>query len=206
MDLNFTEASSLAIIDRQIEGIEENIAPAQYEVIRRVIYATADLEYRSLLRFSDGVLAKGAAALAAVTPIIVDVPEIQVSIVPKLQQTFGNPVYCCATNSPEIAAKSTKAAKGLEILGNKYPNSIFIIGQEQTAMAMMVNLLQNKVIEPSFAIATPPTFLELDTKQKLQDSYIPNISLASSKGGASVASEIFNSLLRLAWQAQQKGS
>lgn len=206
MDLNFTEASSLAIIDRQVEGIEENIAPAQYEVIRRVIYATADLEYSSLLRFSDGVLGKGAAALTAVTPIIVDVPEIQVSIVPQLQQTFGNPVYCCATSSREIAAKSTKAAKGLEILGNKYPNSIFIIGQEQTAMAMMVNLLQNKVIEPSLAIATPPTFLELDTKQKLQDSYIPNISLASSKGGASVASAIFNSLLSLAWLAQQKSN
>ncbi len=96
MDLHFTEASSLAIIDHQIErieGIESNFSPAQYEIIRQVIYSTADMEYQSLLKFSDSALAKGAAALTAITPIIVDVPEVQVSIVPKLQQTFGNPVY-----------------------------------------------------------------------------------------------------------------
>jgi precorrin-8X/cobalt-precorrin-8 methylmutase len=205
MDLSFTEASSLAIIDRQIEGIEKNVAPSQYEIIRQVIYYTADLEYGSLIEFSDGALAKGAAALTALTPIIVDVPEIQVSIVPKLQQSFGNPVYCCTTTSPQIADKSTKAAQGLEILGHKYPNGIFIIGQEQTAMSTMVNLLKDKVIEPSLAIATPPMFIELDTKQRLKESYIPNISLNSSKGGANVAAAIFSSLLRLTWQAQQKG-
>ena len=205
MDLSFTEASSLAIIDRQIEGIEKNFAPSQYEIIRQVIYCTADLEYGSLVEFSDGALAKGAAALTALTPIIVDVPEIQVSIVPKLQQSFGNPVYCCTTTSQESADRSTKAARGLDILGHKYPNGIFIIGQEETAMSTMINLLKDKVIEPSLAIATAPMFIESDTKQILKESYIPSISLKSSKGGANIAAAIFSSLLKLTWQAQRQG-
>ena len=204
MDLHFTEASSLAIIDRQIErmeGIDSNFSPAQYEIIRQVIYSTADLEYQSLLKFSDGALAKGAAALTATTPIIVDVPEIQVSIVPKLQQTFGNPVYCCATSSNKVTVQATRAANGLKILASKYPHGIFIIGQDQTAMSTMIDLLRNKIIEPSLAIATPPTFLKSHSKQRLQKSSIPYVCVNSDKGSATVASAIFNALIRLTWHA-----
>lgn len=197
MDLSFAEASSLAIIDRQMEGIITKIAPAQYEIVRQVIYATADLDYQSLLNFSPGALTKAAAALTAATPIIVDVPEIQVSIVPKLQKTFGNPVYCCATTKVEVKDKSTKIARGLETLAKKYPHSIFIIGQEQTAMTTMIDLLDNKRIEPSLAIATPPIFLESHQKPRLIKSSIPYICLNANKGGANVASAIFNSLIKL---------
>ncbi|MGB5637464.1 MAG: precorrin-8X methylmutase [Waterburya sp.] len=204
MDLQFTEASSLAIIDRQIEGIEENFSPAQYEIIRQVIYYTGDMEYQSLLKFSDGALAKGAAALTAITPIIVDVPEVQVSIVPRLQQTFRNPVYCCATISTEVTDKVTRASNGLEMLGSKYPHGILIIGQDQTAMSTMVDLLRNKVIEPTLAIATPPTFLESNTKQRLQKSSIPYVCVNRDKGGATVASAILNALISLTWQASRK--
>ena len=206
MDLHFTEASSLAIIDRQIErmeGIESNFSPAQYEIIRQVIYSTADMEYQSLLKFSDGALAKGAAALTAITPIIVDVPEIQVSIVPKLQQTFRNPVYCCTTNSDKVTDQVTRAANGLKMLASKYPHSIFIIGQDQTAMSTMIDLLRKKVIEPTLAIATPPTFLKSHAKQELQQSSIPYVCVNSDKGGATVASAIFKALIRLTWQASR---
>lgn len=204
MDLNFTEASSLAIIDRQIQEIEKNVTPAQYEIIRQVVYATADLEYQSLLKFSDGALAKGTAALSAITPIIVDVPEIQVSIVPKLQKTFSNPVYCCTTTKSEILGKATQASQGLEILASKYPHGIFIIGQDQTTLCKMVDLVSNKVIEPSLAIATPPIFLESNSKHKLHQSSIPYIYVDSDKGGATVATAIFNALISLTWQASQQ--
>lgn len=204
MDLNYTEASALAIIDRQIDDLEPNITPAQYEVIRRVVYYTADLEYKSLLRFSANALAKGAAALTAVTPIIVDLPEIQVSVVSSVQKTFGNPVYCCTTASNTPSAYNSKASSGLEILGNKYPQGIFVIGQDQAAMCTMLNLLTNKVIEPSLAIVTPPIFNESESKLKLQNSSIPHICINSQKGGLNVASAIINSLIRLTWQAERK--
>ena len=164
-------------------------------------HATADLDYQSLLNFSAGALTKAAVALTAATPIIVDVPEIQVSIVPKLQQTFGNSVYCCATTKVEVAGKSSRAARGLEILGKKYPQSIFIIGQDQTAMSSLIDLLRNKVIEPSLAIATPPTFIEPHNKQRLIESSVPYICLNAEKGGANIASAIFNSLIRLTWKS-----
>jgi precorrin-8X/cobalt-precorrin-8 methylmutase len=134
----------------------------------------------------------------------VDVPEIQVSIVPKLQKTFMNPVYCCATNSNNMVEDESKAASGLELLGNRYPQAIFIIGRDQAALLTMIDLLENKVIEPSLAIATPPMFIELETKQKLKNFDFPYIYINDQKGGANIAASVFNSLIRLAWQAERR--
>lgn len=197
MNLHFTEAASLAIIDRQLEGLEK-FSPSQYEILRQVIYHTGDLEYQSLLRFSETALVKGAAALTAKTPIIVDVPEIQVKIVPRIRQTFGNPVYCCATNATATAQK-TQAANGLKTLAKDRPNSIIVIGQDETAMATAIELVKSKAIAPSLAIFTPPTFIEADSQKWLKHSAVPYIIVDRDKGGANIASAIFNGLLRLTW-------
>ncbi|MGL4879822.1 MAG: precorrin-8X methylmutase [Waterburya sp.] len=201
MNLDFTEASSLAVIDRQLEHSDCQLTAAQYEIIRQVIYHTADFEYSSLLKFSEGALAKGAAALTACTPIVVDVPEIQVSIVPILQKTFRNPVYCAVTSSTEASKTKTRAAYGLEALGNKYPNGIFIIGQDATALTTLTELIKRKVINPSLAIATPPLLIASEEKQILINSLTPLVYVNSPKGSTSVASAIFKSLIQLTWLA-----
>ena len=90
MEWHVTDAQSLGIIDREIG--DHVLSPAEYEIVRRVIYTTADFEYKSLIRFSDHALQAGAAALAARTTIVVDVPMVQVGITPHLQSTFANPL------------------------------------------------------------------------------------------------------------------
>ncbi|MDJ0591056.1 MAG: precorrin-8X methylmutase [Pleurocapsa sp. MO_226.B13] len=203
MDIHFTEASSLASIDRQIEARDYNLAPAQYEIIRQVIYHTADFEYYSLLKFSEAALTLGFEALIAGVPIVVDVPEIQVSIVPRLQQTFFNPVYCCATTSIKFDETKTKAVSGLENLASSHSNAIFVIGQDQTALASLVDLIKAEVISPRLAIVTAPLFIAPNIKQYFQTASIPTIYIDSPKGGATVASAIVNSLVNLAWRANQ---
>ena len=92
MEWHATDAQSLSIIDREMENCR--FTPAEYEIVRRVVYATADFDYADLIRFSDRALQSGAAALAARTTIIVDVPMVQVGIAPRIQAAFANPVYC----------------------------------------------------------------------------------------------------------------
>ena len=113
-------------------------------------------------------------------------------------------MYCCATISSIIPEYGSKASSGLEILGSQHPNAIFVIGQDQPAMSTMLDLLINKVIEPSLAIATPPIFTELESKQRLKNSDIPHICINSHKGGANIASAILNSLIKLTWRAERK--
>ena len=199
MDINFIEASALANIDSHLQD-NSSVSPAQYEIIRKVIYRTADFDYSSLLKFSNDPLFRGYKALTASLPIIVDVPEIQVSIVPRLQQTFYNSVYCCATTGTKNSRTKSKAAFGLESLAAQYPNSIFIIGQDRTALQVALDLVKNGAINPSLAIATAPLFIEQDLKKYLKSASFPTIYIDSSKGGATVAAAIFNGLVDLSWR------
>ncbi|NEQ69246.1 MAG: precorrin-8X methylmutase, partial [Symploca sp. SIO2D2] len=58
MEWHVTDAQSLAIIDREMG--KHAFSAAEYEIVRRVIYATADFEYKSLIRFSERSLQAGA--------------------------------------------------------------------------------------------------------------------------------------------------
>ncbi|MFB2923019.1 MULTISPECIES: precorrin-8X methylmutase [Aerosakkonema] len=206
MEWHLTDAQSLAIIDREIG--EHVFSPAEYEIVRRVIYATADFEYKSLIRFSERALQAGAAALAARSTIVVDVPMVQVGITPSIQNTFANPVYCSMDALTRPQREKTRVAWGIETLARRYPEGIFIVGYAQTALNSLVELIEAEEIRPALVIGTPAGFVDVDVaKERLQDSLIPHIRTEGRKGSAVVASAIVNGLVDLAWQAYgQEGS
>jgi precorrin-8X/cobalt-precorrin-8 methylmutase len=200
MEWHVTDAQSLAIIDNEIEN--HVFSPAEYEIVRRVIYSTADFEYKSLIRFSERALQAGAAALAARTTIVVDVPMVQVGIASEIQNTFANPVYCSMEALTRPQKEKTRAAWGIETLAKRYPEGIFVIGQAQTALTALVDLIEAEEIRPALIIATPVGFVNVDeAKRRLQDSLVPHITIESRKGNAVVAAAIVDGLVDLAWQA-----
>lgn len=200
MEWHVTDAQSLAIIDREMS--DHVFSPAEYEIVRRVIYATADFEYQDLIRFSERALQAGAAALAARTTIVVDVPMVQVGITPYIQATFANPVYCSMEALTRPQKERTKAAWGIETLARRYPEGIFVVGQAQTALTSLVELIEAEEIRPALVIGTPAGFVDVDVvKDRLKDSLIPHIRITGRKGSAVVASAIVTGLVDLAWQA-----
>jgi precorrin-8X/cobalt-precorrin-8 methylmutase len=200
MEWHVTDAQSLAIIDSEIG--DHVFSPAEYEIVRRVVYATADFEYKSLIRFSEQALQAGAAALAARTTIVVDVPMVQVGIAYDIQNTFANPVYCSMETVTRPQKEKTLAAWGIETLAKRYPEGIFVVGQAQTALTALVDLIETEEIRPALVIATPVGFVDADTaKSRLQDSLVPHITIDSRKGNAVVAAAIVDGLVDLAWQA-----
>jgi precorrin-8X/cobalt-precorrin-8 methylmutase len=200
MEWHITDAHSFRIIDREVG--EHSFTPAEYEIVRRVIYATADFEYKSLLRFSDQALQSGAAALAARSTIIVDVPMVQVGIMPTVQATFANPVYCSMEAITRPQREKTQVAWGMETLARRYPEAIFVVGQGQTALAAIVDLIDAEEIRPSLVIGTPAEFLSTEKLDKrLAASLVPHVRIRGRKGSAVVAAAIVNGLADLAWQA-----
>lgn len=200
MEWHVTDAQSLAIIDREMG--DHVFSPAEYEIVRRVIYATADFEYQSLIRFSERALQAGAAALAARTTIVVDVPMVQVGITPRIQETFANPVYCSMEALTRPQKEKTKTAWGIQTLARRYPEGIFVVGQAQTALTALVELIEAEEIKPALVIGTPSGFVDVDVaKDRLKDSLIPHIRIEGRKGSAVVAAAIVNGLVDLAWQA-----
>jgi precorrin-8X/cobalt-precorrin-8 methylmutase len=203
MEWHVTDAQSLAIIDHEIG--DHVFSPAEYEIVRRVIYATADFEYKSLIRFSERALQAGAAALAARTTIVVDVPTVQVGIASDIQNTFANPVYCSMEALTRPQKEKTRSAWGIETLAKRYPEGIFVVGQAQTALTALVDLIEAEEIRPALIIATPVGFVNVEAaKGRLQDSLVPHITIDSRKGNAVVAAAIVDGLVDLAWQAYGK--
>ncbi len=200
MELHLTDIHSLSIIDNEIGT--HNFPPAQYEILRRVILETADFEYKSLLTFSERALKAGAAALASRTTIVVDVPMVQVGIVHNLQNTFANPIYCSTETITRPQKNKSQAAWGMQTLAKRYPEAIFVIGKDQTALHALVELVVTEKIKPALVITTPSTFLNVKpAKQKLKEAKIPYICIKNRKGNAGVAVAIVNGLVDLAWQA-----
>lgn len=185
-----TEANSLLAIDQEIG--KHNLSPAEYEIVRRVIYETADFDYRSHLKFSDRALKVGAGALAARSTIIVDIPAIQVAISEPVQNKFANPIYACVESHSRY---------DLGTLAKRYPEAIFIIGREQSALSSFFHLVEEEEIKPAFAIITAPKLIKVNTIEKsLESLKIANIRVQGRKGNASVAIAIFKGLIDLAWE------
>ncbi|GEA27312.1 cobalt-precorrin-8 methylmutase [Microcystis aeruginosa NIES-4325] len=201
MEWNLNNAYSLAFIDREIG--KPKVAAAEYEIERRVILATADFEYQSLLYFSEQALSLGAAALAARSTIVVDVPMLQVGILPNLQAKFANPIYCASETITRPQKGKTQADWGMQTLARRYPEAIFMIGQCTRALEGLVELIATGEIKPAFVIATPPELIATGdaVKQRLQDAKVPHITVKGCKGSVVVAAAIANGLLDLAWQA-----
>jgi precorrin-8X/cobalt-precorrin-8 methylmutase len=195
-----SDAESLAIIDREVGA--HSFSPAEYEVVRRTIHATADFEYLDLIRVSPTSLQSGAAALAARTTIVVDEPMVQVGIVRAIQQTFANPIYCGAETITRPQREKTRTAWGLETLARRYPEAIFVIGRSDRALLGLVELIREKQANPALVIATPPGFLGVEPlKRELEEMEIPHIRTEGRKGGASVAAAVLEGLIDLSWQA-----
>lgn len=205
MEWHITDAQSLALIDREIS--QHFFSPAEYEIVRQVIYHTADFEYTQLIHFSDHALQAGAAALAARSTIVVDVPMVRVGLTGNLQNTFANPVYCSAETLTRPQKGKSQSAWGIETLGRRYPEAIFVIGQSQTALSSLVALVKKDLIRPALVILTPANFLAGSAPQhQLAQAAVPHICIQGRKGGAIVAVAIMNGLINLSWQAYGQDS
>ncbi|MEA5597205.1 precorrin-8X methylmutase [Rivularia sp. UHCC 0363] len=222
MEWHVTDAQSLATIDREIGGAfalmypeRDALSPAspreyrhfslaEYEIIRRVIYATGDFEYKTLIEFSERSLQAAAAALASRSSIVVDTTTVQAGIIKNVQNSFANPVYCAMEAQTRPQKQKTVAAWGMEALAKRYPEGIFVVGQDPTALKTLVELIEAEKIRPVLIIATPPKFMHMDIdakKQTLTELSIPNITIKNQKGGAIVAAAILDGLIDLAWEA-----
>jgi precorrin-8X/cobalt-precorrin-8 methylmutase len=203
MEWQVTDLQNLALIDRELG--DTAFAPAEYEILRRVIYETVDCDYQSLIRFSEGVLQASAIALANQAPIIVDVPMVMAGIAPTLYPTFANPVYCSLDVIPASPSNDPPIVVGIQTLARNHPQGIFVIGQSHPALTALVELIEEEEIQPALVIGTPAGFLGADVaKARLRDSLIPHITINGRKGNAIVAVTIFNALVDLAWLVYQE--
>ncbi len=223
MTIASMNAQSLALIDQKLGSFA--LRPAESELVKRVIYHTADWDYAQLLKFSPTALGAGAAALAARTPIVVDVPMIQVAVQETVRLAFANGLYCCqesATIAAGLASaegaghRSPTLERSLSALLRLYPQAILVVGQERSVLSHLLDWVEAGKVRPALLIVTAPYWgegLDEDLGQsraagkpgadaeRLDRSDIPWLGVTGTKGGAGVAASLLAGLVDLTWQA-----
>ncbi len=202
MDWHPATARALAELDQSLRP-ETDLPPALYEVARRIVYATGDSALVSQLQISSSVLASGAAALSTRCALVVDVPAIQVALMPGIQASLANPLYCATEAITRPQRQRPRAASGMETLAQRYPKGIYVIGQSAEALDSLVGLIHKQIISPALVIAAPPgTGLAMTAKASLRKTNTPWISLEGSRGGVAIATALMDAVIELTYYSR----
>lgn len=197
MDWHCRTARCLAAVDQQLSP--HDLRPAAYEVARRVVYETGDRDLLTQLQLGPGALQAGAVALAARCPVVVDSPAIQVALLPLLQASFANPLYCALGTAARPQRQLPPGAWAMDALAQRHPKGLFVVGQGAIALESLVSLIERQAIAPALVIATPPAWDGATTAAKaaLRESGVPYISITNARGGGTVAIAIAEALIEL---------
>ncbi|XFA71826.1 precorrin-8X methylmutase [Thermosynechococcaceae cyanobacterium Okahandja] len=190
---------SFAIIDQEMG--DHGLDPATYSILRRIIHSTADFEFKELLQVSEGAIAQITKALATGVPIVTDVRMVTVGIQTMVSGTFANPLITALDYGEVAAVGQTRAAAGMRVAWQEWPNALFVIGNAPTALLALCDRLATSPRVPAGVIGVPVGFVNVvESKAALAKLSVPQIRVAGRKGGSAVAAAIVNALLDLAWQ------
>lgn len=207
----YIEDSSFSIIDQEV-GYHP-YPDDHWEIVRRVIHATADFEFKDLMEFHEQAVKEGILALKRGCSIVCDVQMIIAGLNKDRLQAYGCQCYNFISDSDVIEAaqkkNSTRAiesfrkAKNLGLL----ENSIIAVGNAPTALIEVARMIREESLRPALIIGVPVGFVSAaESKEKIQNlknegfAQVPYIISRGRKGGSTIAVSIIHALLLLSTQ------
>lgn len=197
------EQGSFEIVDR--EAGPHDFSPAQWQVVRRVIHATADFEFKSLLRFHPDAIAAGIAALRGGCPVIVDVKMIAAGLNEERLHAYGCVVTSRISDEDVITtAKAENSTRAIEAMRKsqrlgELDGAVVAIGNAPTALLELERLIRAGAARPALIIGVPVGFVSAaESKDVIEGAGVPYIVAHGRKGGSPIAVAIIHALLMLA--------
>ena len=211
------EDDSFAIVDR--EAGPHRFDPAQWQVVRRIIHATADFELKELIRFeagragdggttpdaaTAGPVAAGVAALRRGCPVVVDVKMIAAGVSEDRLAVYGCRSHCFISDDDVIAAaRAGDSTRAIEAMRKAHrlgllDGAIIAVGNAPTALLEVARLVRDDGVRPALVIAVPVGFVSAaESKEVALDLPAPVIAARGRKGGSPIAVAILHALLLL---------
>jgi precorrin-8X/cobalt-precorrin-8 methylmutase len=201
------EDESFATIDREVGA--HHFTPEQWPVVRRVIHATADFEFKDTIVFHRGALDAGVAALASGCNLVVDVEMIRAGLSAPRLARFGVVTHCFISDPHVIEEASrlnlTRAVAAMRRARGLLAGSVVAVGNAPTALLEVARLAREEGIRPALVIAVPVGFVNaVESKEEVLRLDLPAIVARGRKGGSTIAVAIIHALLALA--AQKTGA
>lgn len=196
------EAESFRIIEEEMGT--HSFPPEQFNIVRRVIHATADFEFARTLVFHPDAISRGIAAIHAGAGIVVDVAMIQAGVSKPALASFGKGQVLSFITDADVVAEAkregiTRAISSMRKAARIAPDAIYAIGNAPTALFEAVRLIEGREMAPALVVGVPVGFVSaVESKDALIACDYPHISARGRKGGTPVAVAILNALLSLA--------
>lgn len=191
------ERKSFEIISQELG---RTLPPLEDPIVKRVIHATADFAFADTLRFSDGAVESGLAALRAGATVITDTNMALAGISKPALAKLGCRAECYMADEDVARAAreagSTRAAACMEKACSVEGPVIVAVGNAPTALIHLLDLREAGRIDPALIIGAPVGFVNVvESKQRLAESDARCIVAEGRKGGSTVACSIVNALL-----------
>lgn len=196
------EDGSFAIVDA--EAGAHSFAEDEWAVVRRVIHATADFEFKSLIRFHPRAVRAGIDALRAGCPVVVDVKMIGVGLNEERLAAYGCKVCCFISDDDVIRdAKERNSTRAIESMrkaarSGVLDGAIVAVGNAPTALLEIVRLAREENVRPALVVGVPVGFVSAaESKEAILATDVPAIVARGRKGGSPIAVAIVHALLLL---------
>jgi precorrin-8X/cobalt-precorrin-8 methylmutase len=196
------EDGSFAIIDQ--EAGPHRFGPQEWQVVRRVIHATADFEFLELLHLHPGAITAGVQALRRGCPIVTDVKMIAVGLSSERLGACGCGLHCFISDDDVIdAATASNSTRAIESMRKAHregllDGAIVAIGNAPTALLEVVRLVAEEAARPALVIGVPVGFVSaVESKEAALDLPLPFIVARGRKGGSPIAVAVIHALLLL---------
>jgi len=195
------EDDSFAIIDREVGPHDHS--KTEWEVVRRVIHATADFEFKWTTRFGNDAITSGCDALKRGAPIVVDVKMIRVGLNAARLTQFGCAVHDFIDDEGVIArAKANGTTRAVEAMREGKAllhGGIVAVGNAPTALLEIVRLHHEEGVTPALVLGMPVGFVNAaESKELVMTTGIPYVVTRGRKGGSTITVAALHALMNVA--------
>ena len=196
------EENSMKIIESEI-GIH-GYTKAQWNIVRRVIHATADFDFakpdKNGIIFSTSAIENAFGAFKQRHHIVVDVDMVLSGINKKSVAKIGTKLICNISNKDVVEISKnqnkTRSTVAMRYSTKEIDGGIVVIGNAPTALYEVIKMVNEDAVRPSLVIGIPVGFVSAsESKLELSKANVAFITNIGRKGGSPAASSIINALM-----------
>lgn len=196
---------------RSLEMVEEAMPPTPHltsrerYVLGRIVRAEGEPQIVDSVRFSDGAVDRGIAALRGGATIVTDVRMVEVGTSKALLKRVGNPIMTMI-DAPSVADRAkregiTRSAAAIRELTPQIDGAVVAVGNAPTALLALLDNLDEDKAAPALIIGMPVGFVACaESKDELVKRSVAHITILGNRGGSSAAAATLNALLSLAME------
>ena len=169
-------------------------------VVVRLIHTCGQVDVTDHVAFTDDVVTRAHAALAAGAPVLCDSSMVAAGIT-RSRLPGDNEVVSLVADprAPELAARlgSTRSAAGVDLWAERLGGAVLAIGNAPTALFRLLELLDDGAPTPAAVLGGPVGFVgSAQSKQELieRPRGMAHLVVTGRRGGSAMAAAAVNAI------------